>query len=282
MDIYWLPDQNQIRFFREHGWLITPKILPNSLIDDAIYGVKRLYAGEKDSRLPLSGGYLDWQPVHGDGIRINDYVSLQNQEIAALVHWEHLAKIAASLVDTKLIRLFHDQLVCKPTYQNRSTAVCWHTDQAYWTTCSSVSLLTAWIPLEEYQIESGGLQIIDGSHLWEDHSWMRTFNDTNLEALKSRITPRDTQVPMVKQIQISPGQVSFHHAQIIHGSQPNLSNKMRIALTVHYQPRDNHYIPVTLADGKRALHVNDLLCRKQNGQPDYHDPVICPVLWKDL
>jgi hypothetical protein len=32
--------------------------------------------------------------------------------------------------------------------------------------------------------------------------------------------------------------------------------------------------------GRRTVHINDLLVRKDaEGNPDYSDPDICPVLW---
>jgi ectoine hydroxylase-related dioxygenase (phytanoyl-CoA dioxygenase family) len=277
----WVPNAADLESFRLQGWLVTPVILPKSLLEEARFGVQRLYAGERDSPLPLSGGYLDWQPEHGRGIRINDYVSLQIDELATLVRYEPLARIAGMLANTSIIRLFHDQLVSKPAAEPAVTAVGWHTDQAYWSMCSSPNMLTAWIPFDDQDDRTGGLEVIDGSHLWPGHLWMRTFNEKDLEKLLGRVSPPPGVTPCIKRLDLKLGQVSFHHARTIHGSPPNRSSQFRIALTIHYQPADNSYVSTFLPEGKKAVHLNDVLCRAQSGFPDYHDPAICPVLWSE-
>ena len=52
-----------------------------------------------------------------------------------------------------------------------------HADHAYWGTCSSQRLLTAWIPFHDVDEESGTLAVLDGSHRWPDIQNARFFND---------------------------------------------------------------------------------------------------------
>jgi ectoine hydroxylase-related dioxygenase (phytanoyl-CoA dioxygenase family) len=75
------------------------------------------------------------------------------------------------------------------------------------------------------------------------------------------------------------GDVSFHHCRTIHGSGPNRSTTERLSLSVHLQDGDNAYQIDSAKDAKS--HFNDMLCRKIDGQPDYSDPDICPVLWRE-
>jgi ectoine hydroxylase-related dioxygenase (phytanoyl-CoA dioxygenase family) len=180
-------------------------------------------------------------------------------------------------VDT--IRLFHDQLICKsPGFEDR-TAAGWHVDAAYWQTCTSPRMLTAWIPLTSYDKNMGPIAVIPRSHRWPSHDWMTTFNEQNLAALERKIQSSGA-VMEVKPILIAPGQVSFHHASTIHGSLPNRGCRPRLALTVHAQAGDNAYRRHVDCRGRLATHVNDALCRRTPaGYPDYSDPDICPVLW---
>lgn len=273
------PTLEQVTFFEQHGYVISPHILPQDLIASARYGVMRYDAGERDWHLPISGGFLDWREEHGDGLRINDYVSLQNRELRDLVMYPALGRAFAALARAAEIRLFHDQLISKAPDHRAKTAIGWHVDGSYWHTCTSDRMLTAWIPLESYDETMGPLNVIEGSHRWDGNAWMTTFNEQDLDGLQARIASAGKDVTPVP-VLIEPGQVSFHHARTIHGSLPNRGDRPRVALTVHVQDGSNRYRAHHDCRGKLAVHVNDALCRKgAQGEPDYTDPDICPLLW---
>lgn len=280
-EIFRLPSNEEVEAFQRDGCYVTPEpILSRDLIDRALYGVQRHYQGERDWTLPISGGYLDWHPEHGGLLRINDYVSLQNEQLRELIMSPALAAIAARLVQTSEIRLFHDQLITKLPSSDMSTAIGWHVDQAYWQTCTSQEMLTAWIPLVEFDPDMGGLAVVKGSHRRGNQEWMTTFNEKSLHDLEAKL--KHAGVPLeTTELDVPLGCVSYHHGGTIHGSRPNFGARPRIALTVHFQDRDNRYRAYSSSAGNRALHINDILCRVgPDGHPDYSDPEICPVLWR--
>lgn len=137
-----LPGEEDVAFYEEHGYYVTPKMLPDDVIDEAIRGAERHWAGERDRRLPVSGGFGDWKPRDGDTIRNSEYTALQNREIRALVQHPIIGAIAARLTRSSEIRLWDDQLVSKPPSNGpRGPVVGWHTDRAYWMTCTSEEML---------------------------------------------------------------------------------------------------------------------------------------------
>jgi len=277
-----LPSTEDVEFYQEHGWWVAPEIIPDDVLDAALLGAERHYAGERDHPLLITGGYLDWRPEHGNVIRLNDYVSLQNDDLRELVSLPAIAATAARLARTESIRLFHDQLICKPTgLDPTESTVGWHVDAAYWQTCSSRHMLTAWIPFQECDDEIGALSFIDRSHIRSDTEWMKTFNEHDLQALERSFGAHGEPIRRVS-LRLKRGQVSFHHCRTIHGSEANRSDRDRLALALHFQDHSNHYVSHTDASGKRTVHINDLLCRKDaQGNPDYSDPDICPLLWPD-
>ncbi|GAB2563220.1 phytanoyl-CoA dioxygenase family protein [Spirosoma areae] len=276
-----LPTNDDIKFFNDHGWYISPPVLENDLIEDAYHGAMRYYAGERDIHLPLSGGFLDWKKEQGNILRINDYVSLQNEELRTLVLQPIIGAIASKLINSKEIRLFHDQLLFKPPVNIApNAAVGWHVDKAYWKTCTSENMLTAWIPFQDCSSENGTLCVVDKSHTWKNTQQLNTFNNMNLDVLDQLFDDRQKNINIIP-IQLKKGQISFHHCRTIHGSYPNRSNENRIALAIHMQDKFNKY-NIQYENDTTVLHVNDLLCRKTNiGVPDYSDPDICPLLWKE-
>lgn len=224
----------------------------------------------------MTTGYSNWTPEDGDIVRNNEFVSLQKTELAQLALQPIIGVIAARLARTEEIRLLDDQLVYKPPKTNNSTG--WHCDQAYWSTCSSQKLLTAWIPFHDVDEARGPLVVIDGSHKWSGLENMRFFNDSNLDNLPHQLPTVKKEIVKVP-IVIKKGQISFHNCWTIHGSYPNRSDKFRLALAVHLQDKDNHYRPFTNKQGREIHIFDEQICRKlPNGDPDFSDPAVFPVL----
>jgi ectoine hydroxylase-related dioxygenase (phytanoyl-CoA dioxygenase family) len=277
-----LPSEEEVTFFEEHGWYISKPVLSSEIIDEAMRGSDEYYRGERDAHLLFDMGFCDWKPIDGDqGIRNNEFVSLQNWKLRQLALQPVIGAIAARLVRSHEIRLLDDQLVYKPptNYQGK-TAVGWHVDRAYWSTCSSDNLLTAWIPFHDCDESRGPLVVLDGSHKWgEDLEEIRFFNHQNLSDLEEQFRQsgkKVTRVPMT----LKKGQISFHHCWTIHGSYPNRSHSFRLAMAVHLQDGGNQYQPYWNSKGEPIHIFDEKLCRKQpNGDPDFSDPAAFPVLW---
>ncbi len=265
-----IPTDEQVAFYREHGWFITPEPLftPDE-IEDALYGTERYYAGERDFLLTARlSTFEGWRPEDGEGMRTNDYVCLQNREIAALSHAAKLGAVAARLCGSPELRLWHSQLLYKPPAATAGV-IGWHTDKAYWKSCSSTRMLTAWIPLHDCGDERSPLLIVDRSTR-ESRIDLAGFRASELDPLaEDRVI-----VPM----HLRAGQVSFHHCLAVHGSGPNTGAEPRVSLSVHLQDADNRFVE---APGAAQWHRNNVLCRSIDGTPDYRDPDICPLLWPE-
>lgn len=276
-----LPTESDIAFYETHGWYISAPIIPEEIIDQAIAGSERFYSGERDATLTVKEGFSDWKPGDLSAIRNNEFVSLQNRELRQLALQPVIGAIAAKLARTSQIRLLDDQLVYKPLQDKGNTGtVGWHTDRAYWATCTSDRLLTAWIPFHDCDEARGPLVVMDGSHQWPGLEHLRYFNQTNLAELEDRLAQEGRSVVKVP-MALKKGQVSFHNCWTIHGSYPNRSPERRLALAVHLQDCGNRYRAFKNAKGQDIHIFDEQLCRKlPNGDPDFSDPDIFPVLWQ--
>jgi Phytanoyl-CoA dioxygenase (PhyH) len=278
-----LPTDEDVAFYEEHGWFITPKkVIPDEFIDEAILGSEKFYLGERDATLPYSTGYSNWKPGDGDAIRNNEFVSLQKKELRQLALQPIIGAIAARLAKTKRIRIFEDQLVYKaPQAKDSKGVVGWHTDRAYCSNSTSDNLLAAWIPFHDCDESIGPLVVIDGSHKWSGTEHLRYFNQKNLKEVEQKFRQEGqivVEVPMI----VKKGHISFHHCGTIHGSYANYSNSIRLAMAVHLQDDANHYQPFWNDKGKQIHHFLDQICRKlPNGNPDYSDPAVFPTLWSE-
>ena len=276
-----LPTEAEVMHYREHGYYISEKIFSDEEIDDAVYGSDRYYAGERDFILPSSvTPFEGWHPEDGDVLRINDYASLQNRELSALVRNPLLGAIASRLSGSPMIRLWHDQMIYKPAGSNRKTAIGWHTDRAYWKTCTSEEMLTAWIPFHDCDETMGTLILIDGSHKWPGNTELKGFHSGELNRIEERLAAAGQPVIKVP-LNLKKGQVSFHHCHTIHGSGSNNADSPRRSLSVHFQDAANRYREQRHKNGEPIWHRNDMLCRVTDGGPNYADPDYCPVVWSE-
>lgn len=263
-------------FYQHHGWYVADVFSAEDM-DELEYQIERFYAGEHDRVLDVLLS-RDWTPDKGNVMRQNDYLSLRMEGVRETLIGSSIGRLAAALAGTDSIRLFHDQLIHKPPLLP-STAVGWHTDKAYWATCSSDDLITAWIPLHDCDQEIGPLVVVEGSHRWPDISDDRSFHSQDMARLNPAIRERFEAARKVT-MTLRRGQVSFHHCQALHGSHPNRSRRARTSLSVHLQDAANTYRRAPTLAGTDTVHQNDMLCcRDAQGLPDYADPDVFPVLW---
>ncbi len=89
-----------------------------------------------------------------------------------------IGAIGAKLARSPAIRLLDDQLIWKPSAAENAahTVTGWHADRAYWATCSSDNLITAWIPFHDVPLERAPLAVMAGSHRWSGTQDLRQFN----------------------------------------------------------------------------------------------------------
>jgi hypothetical protein len=275
-----LPTEADVAFYEGHGWWISPKIFSDEFIEAAAWAAERFYR-RRDRWLPFRHGFSNWTPADGlDVVRNNEFVSLQSDDLRAVACQPRLGHIAARLARVEGVRLLDDQLVYKPPRgRTASTAVGWHADHAYWGTCSSDRLLTAWIPFCDVDESTGTLAVLDGSHRWPDTEHARFFTDPDLSAAEVRFERRGRRVERVP-LNMRRGQVSFHHGWTLHASYPNNSDHPRLALAVHLQDIGNRYRPGRLPNGDPVHMFDELLCRQTaSGEPDFADPTVFPLIW---
>jgi Phytanoyl-CoA dioxygenase (PhyH) len=273
----WLPSDGDVARYERDGWFVTPPILPPTLLDEAWAGIERFLATGTSAIDPAARA-SDLERRRGAPIDHIGYLYLEVPEVRRLIAETGLGAAAARLARASGMRLFHDRLLVKPSTSDPQAAIGWHVDRAYWYSCTSESMLTAWIPFTDVNNSMGTLIVVPGSHRWLDLPMMATAHRADMDTLwaEATIGRKANIVPLL----MLRGQVSFHHCRILHGSLPNFSNRVRAALAVHLQPADNRHRLVILPNGRQLAHSNDLLCRAgKAGAPDYTDPAVFPLLW---
>ncbi len=107
--------------------------------------------------------------------------------------------------------------------------VSWHQDATYMGIAPQ-EFVTPWLALTESNLESGCMSMIPGSHRDSIRVHEDTFHQDNILTRGQAITDVDAarRVDLV----LRPGQMSLHHARVIHGSQPNRGRQRRIGFAL--------------------------------------------------
>ena len=268
--------------YRRFGWGISDAILPLDLVSQAKDLCGKLDSARRDGPLPeVLSEFLAWDGVPPRHPRLNQYVAFQYQSIHDLVMTPRIHEIAAELSGAPLLRIFNTALSRKvPGPVARYATVGVHCDRAYWRTCSSTEMLTAWVPLQDTTLTMGPIRYYSGSHRWPDTPEVRALRQSQNftasdEAQMLELLARSGQPAVASTGMVSAGQVTFHHCLTLHGSGANTSDKVRDGISIHLQPGDNRYRPGSAGDE----YVHDAFVRRRNGIPDYADGTLCPVTW---
>jgi Phytanoyl-CoA dioxygenase (PhyH) len=150
--------------------------------------------------------------------------------------------------------LIHSSTIfCK--YAEDEKFVSWHQDSHYWG-LSEPRLVSAWIALTDSTIENGCLRVLPGTHTRKFEHLEKPQKTNILE--KGLTISGDLDEAGAVDIVLLAGQMSFHHANLVHGSKPNRSIGPRIGVAVRYVAtavkQDKFHIQVILARGRDEYH----------------------------
>ena len=111
--------------------------------------------------------------------------------------------------------------------------VTWHQDSAYFG-LEPNELVTVWLALTDSTPENGCVRVIPGTHTGEIYSHVETYDEKNLLARGQSIEKIDDSG--AADLVLKAGQFSCHHERIVHGSNPNETDAMRIGVGIFYFP----------------------------------------------
>jgi ectoine hydroxylase-related dioxygenase (phytanoyl-CoA dioxygenase family) len=225
---YRLTDQ-QVDFYHEHGYLPGIRILT----DEQIGRLQEELAEFFDAQHP---GHELWYEYHTNESTRPETVlfhALGAWRIKPGFHdllWHPAVTVPASQLLGGAVRFWHDQLFCKPA--RHGGVVAWHQDYSYWTRTKPMAHLTCWIGLDESTLANGCVHYVPGSHRWD--LLPITGLAGNMEAIREVLNDEQWQQfnrPVA--VELQPGECTFHHPLMIHGSFENRVDRPRRATVVN-------------------------------------------------
>ena len=207
----------EIARYHEQGWIVPDYRVPADLLADA----KARATAMMDAR----ADYRDLYPDRlGADIRFVD-----------MAREPDLLDILEQLIGPD-IALWTAGMFGKPAGNGKATP--WHQDGEYWP-IRPLATATVWVALDASTPENGCLRVISGSHkasrLFPHHP--RDGDLTQHQEIDADAYDRSRAADIV----LEAGQVSIHDVYLIHGSEPNRSDKRRAGVTYRYMPARCHF-----------------------------------------
>ena len=225
---YRLSDE-QVQFFNEHGYLPNVRIL-----DDA--QIQQLRDELTEFLKPEHNGRELWYEYHSNESTDADTVlfhSLGAWRISPGFHdilWHPAFVVPASQLLGGSVRMWHDQLFCKPA--EHGGVVAWHQDYSYWTRTTPMAHLTCWIGLDGSNADNGSVHYVPGSHRWDLLPITGLAGDMN--AIREVLDDdqwEQFQNPVATDMKA--GEAVFHHPLMVHGSFENRTTRPRRATVIN-------------------------------------------------
>lgn len=150
--------------------------------------------------------------------------------VKELIFSKRLAKIAADLLQTDGVRIYHDQALFK---EGGGGITPWHADQYYWP-LDTDKTVTAWMPLQATPLSMGPVEFSAGSHLVVEGRDLE-IGDESEATMQQKLRVTDfTHV-------IEPfdaGEISFHSGWVFHRAGANTTEQMRKVMTIIYMDKN--------------------------------------------
>ena len=218
----------QVGFFHEHGYLAGIRML-----DDR--QVRRLRAELESLFDPHHPGHHLFYEYHSNESTVPETVlfhALGAWRITPGFHdilWNTAFTVPASQLLGGAVRFWHDQLFCKPA--RHGGVVAWHQDYSYWTRTKPMAHLTCWIGLDEATRDNGCLHYIPGSHTWDLLPITGLAGD--MQSVQTVLSDEQKRQFKPVAIELKPGEASFHHPLMVHGSFENKTDRQRRATVIN-------------------------------------------------
>jgi len=238
-------DRTESEIYRDEGYYVAERLFMSEETDALIRRTIDIAEGraatfqEQDIELEPGAGERNIRTVRKlNRCAENDDVFLAHAKS------EKVLDIVESLVGPD-IKLYSSQCFMKPPGGVEKP---YHQDSAYFT-IEPLDLVTCWTALDDVTEDNGCMWVIPGSHRGEilDHSQEWTVGDRTDKQVPDEALDRGRETPIV----MPAGSCSFHHSVLLHRSAPNLSERPRRGLAVHYMSARSRWTHAT------------------KGQPDY-------------
>lgn len=233
---------------------MTHPLVTQDMIDtfqrDGVVLVKGLFADHVDTlrkgverNMTDPGPYAAENLKAGEGGRFfDDYCNWQRiPEFAEAVENSPAAAVAADLMQSPLVQMFHDHVLVKEPGTSKPTP--WHTDGPYYFV-GGKQTVSFWSPLDP--VTDATLRCVAGSHKWEKPvlptRWLSEESFFPNEDDYMPVPDPDAEGMTVVEFPMEPGDAVAFNYDVLHGARGNTSDTRRRAFSLRLVGEDARYV----------------------------------------
>lgn len=189
------------------------------------------------------GPYAAENLKEGEGGRFfDDYCNWTRiPEFKAAIHASPAAAVAAELMKSKTVQMFHDHVLVKEPGTSKPTP--WHQDSPYYFV-EGEQTVSFWSPLDP--VNEASLRCISGSHRWEKPvlptRWLAETSFYPNEDDYLPVPDPDAEGMRVLEWAMEPGDAVAFNYKTLHGARGNDSTQRRRAFSLRLLGDDARYI----------------------------------------
>lgn len=229
--------------------LITPEHIENYRRDGAVL-IKGLFRNHVETlrkgvetNMAEPGEYAAENLKAGEGGRFfDDYCNWQRiPEFEDVIRTSSAAEVAADLMQSDTVQLFHDHVLVKEPGTSRPTP--WHQDAPYYFV-EGRQTVSFWSPLDP--VREASLRCVAGSHQWPKPvlptRWLSEENfypDTNTYM---PVPDPDAEGMTILEWEMEPGDAVAFDYKTLHGARGNQSQTRRRAFSLRLMGDDARYV----------------------------------------
>lgn len=224
---YRLSDE-QVEFYREHGYLAGVRMLSDEQLD----AIREEVSALVDPVHPGNHLFYEFNSNESADPQKILFHALGAWRITPALHdllWNPAFVVPASQLLGGAVRFWHDQIFYKPAHHGG--VVIWHQDYSYWTRTKPMAHLSCWIGLDDSTRDNGCVHYVPGSQRWNLLPREGFAND--MDAIRNWLTPEQVREFNPVAIELKQGESSFHHPLMVHGSYDNRTDRARRAVVLN-------------------------------------------------
>ncbi len=180
--------------------------------------------------------------AHELGRFFDDYCNWNRiQTFYEVIQQPFIAEIAAHLMKSQRVQLFHEHVLVKEPGTSKPTP--WHSDAPYYFTDGQQNI-SFWVPLDP--VKENSLRVVAGSHKWQKPvlptRWLSEQNFYPDSDLYQPVPDPDAEGMSIIEYNMQPGDAVAFHFNALHGARGNHSAERRRAFSLRLLGDDARYI----------------------------------------
>jgi len=218
---------------------VTPQMV-QSYEQDGVVLVKGLFANHVDAlRRGVDRNMQDPGPYGAENLKegefgrfFDDYCNWNRiDEFREVIETSEVATVAAQLMKSDTVQLFHDHVLVKEPGTSKSTP--WHSDSPYYFIKGRQNV-SFWAPLD--QVREASLRLVAGSHKWPKQvlptRWLSEESFYPNPEDYMPVPDPDQEEMRVLEFDMKPGDAVAFHYRCLHGARGNQSKSRRRAFSL--------------------------------------------------